>query len=87
MLSTTTELKKGKAPLSQVALPLSVNNTKKKNHALQFILQCFVYLVLNDSWNKVSTSPSGRLSQLLRPTTSSLSFVSLLMMPKFCILF
>lgn len=29
MLSTTTELKKGKAPLSQGILPLSINNNKK----------------------------------------------------------
>lgn len=29
MLSTTTELKKGKGPLNQVAFPLSMNNNKK----------------------------------------------------------
>lgn len=84
MLSTMTKLKKGKAPLRQAVLPPS---TTTKNYALQFILQCFVYLVLNDSWNTVSTSPHGRLSQLLRLISSSLSFAFLLTTPKFCILF
>lgn len=48
MLSTTTKLKKGKAPLSQAVLPVN-ERQQQKYHALQFILQCFVYLVLNDS--------------------------------------